>query len=641
MRRSPILSALVIVFAIFGVAVEAQAQVSTGEAVLKSLSMVWDDGPHNAFTDLMRFQDTWYVTFREAVSHAVPSPGTLGGNIRILSSEDGVTWSPFAFFEAGANEDLRDPVLTITPGGTLLLSSAYAPLTAPTERQSVSWIYDGTTWSERYDIGDYDQWLWGFDTQGDNIYSISYGPISGGSSQWHTRLYRGTDGTDFQTLVPMLNTEPGTTEGALLFREDGTAAALIRDDSGSRYGLVGTATGDYTSWTWKSTGVQIGGPELVELPDGRLVAGTRLYDGGARTSLSFVDPAAGTLTEFLSLPSGGDTSYPGLVWHEDRLWMSYYSSHEGKSKIYIAQIEFTDPNAPWAPIRHVGDTDPLEEGWLPFNAGSEIASNDPVDDGGVPAWFVNDDTTKGRAAWTQPLGGPQIEQALAHGWRMEGTLRVANQQDALDGAIELSAYLNSQEGYVLWFGSDSNSNTVVGELVGAGSTGVHLGRTATVPGLDYHDFEMLYDPLSETVDVFADGVEILSDYEGLLQDTLSPLNRVLWGANASGGVGAAYYSFVEFTVFVEGDANRDGSVSSADLDVVRANWGASVTPGDVSSGDLSGDGTVGSADLDIIRANWGRGAGSSAAVVPEPLVGILLFGVVLPVFVSRKRGPGR
>ncbi len=46
----------------------------------------------------------------------------------------------------------------------------------------------------------------------------------------------------------------------------------------------------------------------------------------------------GLLTEFLKLPSGGDTSYPGLVWHDGLLWVSYYSSHEGKSSIYLAKV---------------------------------------------------------------------------------------------------------------------------------------------------------------------------------------------------------------------------------------------------------------------------------------------------------------
>ena len=56
---------------------------------------------------------------------------------------------------------------------------------------------------------------------------------------------------------------------------------------------------------------------------------------------------------------------------------------------------------------------------------------------------------------------------------------------------------------------------------------------------------------------------------------------------------------------LDGDLNGDGIVGSADLDLIRANWGATVTAGDYSAGDVSGDGIVGSADLDIVRANWG------------------------------------
>ena len=36
---------------------------------------------------------------------------------------------------------------------------------------------------------------------------------------------------------------------------------------------------------------------------------------------------------------GGDCSYPGLVFHEGLLYMSYYSSHEGKTSIYLAKIK--------------------------------------------------------------------------------------------------------------------------------------------------------------------------------------------------------------------------------------------------------------------------------------------------------------
>ena len=103
--------------------------------------------------------------------------------------------------------------------------------------------------------------------------------------------------------------------------------------------MLGTARPPYTSWTWSDLGVPIGGPQMIRLPDGRLVAGVRLYDKKVRTSLGWVDPEAATFREFLSLPSGGDTSYPGLVWHDGLLWISYYSSHEGKTSIYLAKVK--------------------------------------------------------------------------------------------------------------------------------------------------------------------------------------------------------------------------------------------------------------------------------------------------------------
>ena len=69
-----------------------------------------------------------------------------------------------------------------------------------------------------------------------------------------------------------------------------------------------------------------------------------------------------------------------------------------------------------------------------------------------------------------------------------------------------------------------------------------------------------------------------------------------------------------------GDLNDDGFVGSADLDLVRGNWGAGGTPG--MDGDANDDGLVNSADLDIVRGNWGT---SAAAAVPEPSSLLLTF----------------
>ena len=78
---------------------------------------------------------------------------------------------------------------------------------------------------------------------------------------------------------------------------------------------------------------------MIRMPGGRLLAAVRLYDGRVRTSLCWIDPESAKLTEFLELPSGGDTSYAGLVLYNDQLWISYYSSHEARTSIYLAKVK--------------------------------------------------------------------------------------------------------------------------------------------------------------------------------------------------------------------------------------------------------------------------------------------------------------
>jgi hypothetical protein len=113
--------------------------------------------------------------------------------------------------------------------------------------------------------------------------------------------------------------------------------------------------------------------------------------------------------------------------------------------------------------------------------------------------------------------------------------------------------------------------------------------------------------------------------DGLGPETGWGIDRMDFGTSAS----TADYLIDNITLSgggapgVEGDLNGDGMVGSADLDIVRGNWGQTVEPGCLSCGDPSGDGTVGSADLDIVRANWGA---TAAAAVPEPTCWVLLAG---------------
>ena len=67
-------------------------------------------------------------------------------------------------------------------------------------------------------------------------------------------------------------------------------------------------------------------------------ASGRSYPGGPKTVVARMTLDGG-YDPVLTLPSGGDTSYAGMVWHADLLWVSYYASHEGKTAIYLARMK--------------------------------------------------------------------------------------------------------------------------------------------------------------------------------------------------------------------------------------------------------------------------------------------------------------
>jgi len=303
---------------------------AAGPAIV-SVQKIWEAAPHNAFTDLIRFHDEWFCVFREGQKHV-----SNDGALRILTSKDGDAWTSAALITS-TNADLRDAKITTTPDGRLMLSGAGAlHQPAPHKHRSMAWFSkDGRQWSEPVIIGEPNQWLWRPTWQNNRAYSVGYD--TGGEK--FVRFYESKDGREFKTLVPRLFDEGHPNEATLLFQPDGTGLCLLRRDQEPPSGKLGIAPPPYTNWVWKDLGMKIGGPHFLRLPDGRHVAALRLYDGKVRTSLCWLDVDTAKLTEFLKLPSGGDCSYAGLAWHDGLLWVSYYSSHEGKTSIYLAKVK--------------------------------------------------------------------------------------------------------------------------------------------------------------------------------------------------------------------------------------------------------------------------------------------------------------
>ena len=294
---------------------------------------IWDKAPHNAFTDLIRFKDRWYCVFREGKGHVSPD-----GALRVITSVNGNEWESAALITSD-NSDLRDAKITTAADGQLMLAGAEAinnPVTHT--HQSLVWFSkDGRTWTDKHEVGDRDNWLWRVTWHKGAAYGFGYGCDD---EPRGIRLFRSNDGKSFDTLIDRVSVE-GTypNETSMIFLPDDTCYCLLRQDGEPNNGYVGKSHSPYTEWNWKKLNVRLGGPHMIRLPDGRFLAAVRLYDSPVRTSLCWLDPEDATLVEALRLPSGGDTSYAGLVWHDDLVWVSYYSSHEGKTSIYLAKVE--------------------------------------------------------------------------------------------------------------------------------------------------------------------------------------------------------------------------------------------------------------------------------------------------------------
>jgi hypothetical protein len=308
-------------------------------AELLSVRKIWDAAPHNAFTDLTRWNEQFYTAFREGRGHV-----STDGRIRVLCSKDADTWNSTGLIELAAY-DLRDAHLSVTPDNRLMLLGGAAPRqkdneSAPTG-SFVAFSSDGTNWTKPQIVVEPGRWLWCVTWHEGEAYGVAY-PASQGEP--YIELLTSADGLTWQLLVPRLYGVGFPNEATLRFDKSGTCYALVRRDQHADEpysAILGISRGDYTQWQWHDLGPEFngfGGPNLLQLPTGQWLAAGRMHQDGPHTALCYLDMKEHKMTKLLKLPSGGDTSYPGLVWHDGLLYVSYYSSHEGKTSIYLAKV---------------------------------------------------------------------------------------------------------------------------------------------------------------------------------------------------------------------------------------------------------------------------------------------------------------
>jgi hypothetical protein len=309
---------------------------------LLSFQKIWEQAVHNSMTDLIRYRDQWFCVFRESNSHV----GGEDGVLRLISSGDSLLWQTAALF-AQEGIDLRDPKLSITPTGQLMLLSGGLEFNKEKKllaiHSKVAFSEDGYHWSPLHGILANNEWLWRVTWHRGKAYGVSYSlsDMEDRYKEWNVKLFESLNGLNY-TFITEWDILGYPNETTLRFLPSGEMVALVRrEKKHNNYAWIGFSEPPYTEWRWHPTRHYVGGPNFLIISGHQMWVSGRLLLANPflHTEKTFVGRMdSQDIVPLVVLPSGGDCSYPGMFYHEGILWMTYYSSHEGKASIYLARL---------------------------------------------------------------------------------------------------------------------------------------------------------------------------------------------------------------------------------------------------------------------------------------------------------------
>lgn len=343
--------------------------ISIGQAAdfpsvhVSNIRRAFHNGEHNAFTDLVRWRDKYWLAFRSCPDGHMVHPTS---SIIILSSDDTKRWKPVHRFSV-PKRDVRDPHFLVFNDKLFVYtgtwycgdrSPASSDRTLNQHLGYAAWSDDGSTWNSPVMLeGTFGHYIWRAAAHDGKAYLCGRRnrefdmTAVGEREQVQSVMLQSDDGLVWRKHA--LFQDKRGDETAFLFQDDGGVIGIGRRGSGIAELLQSKPP--YREWQRRDLDRYIGGPLIARWGDHLLVGGRK--SGGAfvgkrgpKTSLYWLNrnanDEAGLLIEFAELPSNGDTSYPGfLPLSPTRGLVSWYSSHEtddmGKpiTAIYLADLE--------------------------------------------------------------------------------------------------------------------------------------------------------------------------------------------------------------------------------------------------------------------------------------------------------------
>ena len=334
-RRLPIVGWLL--WASVGVSVAEPPDVK-----VSGVRRVFHNGEHNAFTDLIRFADRYWLTFRSCPDGHMVHPTA---SIIIMASDDLEHWEMVHQFSV-RHRDTRDPHFLVFKGRLFVYTGTWYSGETTLARDDydlnkhlgyAAWTDDGKVWNSPVMLeGTFGHYVWRAASHGDKAY------LCGRRKHQFDVRPRG-EGVDVESV--MLESDDGLVwrrralfqvvrgdETAFLFRPGGDLLGISR--RGRDAAQIVRSSPPYADWDRRELDRYIGGPLLARWGDRLVVGGRRNTADGPKTSMCWLQ--GNVLKEFARLPSGGDNSYPGFLEIDaSHAVMSWYSSHEKDAEGHI------------------------------------------------------------------------------------------------------------------------------------------------------------------------------------------------------------------------------------------------------------------------------------------------------------------
>lgn len=321
-----------------------------------NVRQVFHNGEHNAFTDLVKYRGTYFLTFRSCPDGHMVHPTA---SIIVLRSNDLKSWTQVHQFRV-EKRDTRDPHFLVFNDRLFIYTGTWysGETTLPRDQYDLNlhlgyaaWTDNGETWhGPRMLDGTFGHYIWRAASFDGKAYLCGRRKIGfevlkkGEPREVESLMLESDDGFIWRKRATFQEIDGDET--AFTFLNDGSILGVGR--RGRDNAELLKSKPPWTDWQRTDLKQYIGGPLLVQWNNRWIVGGRKSVSGtGPRCALHWL--VDDTLHEFAELPSGGDTSYPGfLELSPTNAVVSWYSSHEKDrngqtiTAIYMADLSISE-----------------------------------------------------------------------------------------------------------------------------------------------------------------------------------------------------------------------------------------------------------------------------------------------------------